>query len=114
MRFVASLLAALVLVGAAHAAPAKRVVSIGGDVTEIVWALGETSALPVCSLSSANRVGSILRGCNDSSSPSTNARAVGYRLPGSLASWRRTARSNVLVKSGRIERNCDGVVFTWA
>lgn len=41
MRFVVSLLAALVFVSAAYAAPAKRVVSIGGDVTEIVYALGE-------------------------------------------------------------------------
>jgi len=45
MRFVASLLAALVLVGAAYAAPSKRVVSIGGDVTEIVYALGEESRI---------------------------------------------------------------------
>jgi iron complex transport system substrate-binding protein len=41
MRFLASIIAALVLsVGAVWAAPAQRVVSIGGDVTEIVYALG--------------------------------------------------------------------------
>ena len=41
MRFVAMLLAALVLIGVAYAAPTQRVVTIGGDVTEIVYALGE-------------------------------------------------------------------------
>src|SRR5262245_54213041 len=45
MRFLVGILSALVLAGMAYAAPNSRVVSIGGDVTEIVYALGEEGRL---------------------------------------------------------------------
>jgi len=46
MRFLASVIAAIVLsIAAVEAAPNARVVSIGGDVTEIVYALGQESRL---------------------------------------------------------------------
>lgn len=46
MRFVLSIVLALVaMTGVASAAPAVRVVSIGGDVTEIVYELGEEGRL---------------------------------------------------------------------
>ena len=46
MRFVLSIVLALVaLTGVVSAAPAARVVSIGGDVTEIVYELGEEGRL---------------------------------------------------------------------
>src|SRR5215510_4110890 len=47
MRLFVAFLAALAVFGVAYAAPApaKRVVSIGGDVTEIVYALGAQAQL---------------------------------------------------------------------